>query len=101
MPFEYWDLFGISSPVTVKKVAGFSYFSVALLKAKPSFVVKYNRLMISMLFFLWVWIGIQSMFNHWEGTKFSLSNLGQFNLLSCPDQYPMIIAGKKYAKLAL
>lgn len=81
LPFEYWDPFGISSSATVTKMAGFLYFAVAMLKARQSFAVKYNHFVISILFFLWAWIGIQSMFNYWAGTSFPLFNVTLFQCI--------------------
>lgn len=75
LPFENWDPFGISSFFSVTKMAGVLYALFALMSIKHSFDMKISFPAVKIMLLLWFWVGLQSVFNYWVGTKFPIFNI--------------------------
>lgn len=59
-------------------MAGFGYAALCFLNPRINLDTKYVLPAVRLLFLLWLWIGIQSIFNYWDGSRFSVFNVTLF-----------------------
>lgn len=78
MPYESWDPFGIANFFTVTKMAGLLYFLLSFADLKANFKLGVVKKTLQILFLLWVWILLQSLFNYHSNTKVSLYSMSFF-----------------------